>query len=75
MSFTAKIEQHGDDLFITLPEEALTHLRVKVGDPLELVGAPDGLLLKPYDAQFAKKMAALRHVMEEHHDVLCRLAE
>lgn len=75
MSFTAKIEQHGDDFFINLPEEALAHLRAKVGDSLELVRTRDGLLLHFHDVQFSEKMAALRHVMEEHHDVLRRLAE
>jgi bifunctional DNA-binding transcriptional regulator/antitoxin component of YhaV-PrlF toxin-antitoxin module len=75
MSFTAKVEQHGDDLFISLPEEALAHLKAKIGDSVELVRTPDGLLLKPYDTYFEEKMAALRHVMDEHSDVLRRLAE
>jgi putative addiction module antidote len=75
MSFTAKIEQHGDDLFISLPEEALTHLRAKVGDSLELVRTPDGLLLHYHDAEFSKQMAAARIIMEQNREVLRRLAE
>jgi hypothetical protein len=75
MSFTAKIEQHGDDLFISIPEDALTHLRAKVGDSLELVRTPDGILLHYHDVEFSKQMAAARLVMERNRDVLRMLSE
>lgn len=75
MSFTAKVEQHGDDLFISLPEEALAHLKAKVGDSLEFVRTPDGLLLHYHDIEFSKQMPAARLVMEQNREVLRRLAE
>jgi putative addiction module antidote len=70
-----KVEQIGDDLAIVLLEEVLAHLKANVGDTLELVMTPNGILLKAHDAQFEAKMAAIRQVMEEHKDVLRMLAD
>lgn len=75
MTTTAKVERFGDDFVIKLPEEAIAHLSAKVGDSLELVRTPDGLLLHYHDVEFSKQMAAARLVMEQNREVLRRLAE
>ena len=75
MAVLLKIRESGDGLGILLPQEVLDHLNAKAGDALELVITPDGLLLKPHDAEFEKKLAVTRQIMRENWDVLQRLAD
>jgi len=72
---TLKITQVGNSVGVILPKEVLADLNVEKGDSLNLVKHPDGFILSAYDAEFAKKMASIRHVMRKHRDVLRMLAE
>ncbi len=71
----AKVMAIGNSAGITLPKEVLTKLRVSKGDYLNLVETPDGILLTPYDSEFAKAMDAAEIVMRENRDALRELAK
>lgn len=65
----------GNSTGLILPKELLERLRVGRGDVLYAIETPDGLLLTPYDAEFARRMDLAEQVMREDRDVLRRLAE
>ena len=75
MATAVKITQIGSSVGIVLPKEILAELNVQKGDSLHLVKSSEGILLTPYDQEFATQMEAARHVMRKHRDVLRRLAE
>ena len=75
MSTTIKLTTIGNSVGIVLPKEILAKLNVEKGDTLYVSETPDGILLSPYDQDFADQMKAARHVMKENRDVLRRLAE
>lgn len=72
---TAKITTVGNSAGIALPKDVLAKLRVGKGDTLCLTETPDGVLLTPYSAEFAKIMEAAEIVMREDRDVLRALAK
>ncbi len=75
MATAVKITAIGNSLGIVLPKDVMAKLNVKKGDSLYLVNTPEGILLTPYDQDFAEEMEAARRVMRKHRDVLHRLAE
>ena len=71
----AKVTSIGNSLGIILNKEMLARLRLKKGDRLSVTETPDGLMLRPYDADFAAQMEVAERVMHKHRDVLRKLAE
>ncbi len=71
----AKLTTVGNSVGITLPKEVLAMLRVSKGDSLYLTETPEGILLSPYDPEFASIMDAAETVMREDRDVLKILAQ
>jgi putative addiction module antidote len=71
----AKVLAVGNSLGLVLSKEILAHLKVDKGDTLFVTETPNGLLLTPYDPEFAAQMEAGRKVMRKHRDVLRRLAQ
>jgi putative addiction module antidote len=72
---TAKVLTVGSSVGIVLSKEILAHLKVQKGDTLYISNTPDGIMLTPYDPDFAEEMDAARKVMKKHRDVLRKLAE
>jgi putative addiction module antidote len=72
---TAKVIAIGNSTGVVLPKEILAKLHVEKGDSLFIVDSPDGIMLTPYDQDFAEEMEAARKVMKKHRDVLRKLAE
>ena len=72
---TAKVTTVGNSVGITLPKEVLAKLHVGKGDSLCMTETPDGILLTPYSADFAKIMEAAETVMRENRDALRELAK
>lgn len=70
-----KVTQIGNSLGVILGKDLLAKLRVGKGDTLYVVETPDGLELKPYDAEFVRQMEVAEKVMRKHRDVLRKLAE
>ena len=71
----AKLTTVGNSVGISLPKEVLVLLRVSKGDSLFLMETPDGVLLTPYDPDFAEIMKSAETVMREDRDILKVLAQ
>jgi putative addiction module antidote len=75
MATAVKITTIGNSVGIVLPKEVLNRLHVEKGDSLYITDSPEGVLLSPYSAEFARKLDAFEQVMRENRDVLKKLAE
>jgi putative addiction module antidote len=75
MATAVKITTIGNSVGIVLPKEVLSRLHVEKGDMLYFTDSPEGVLLSPYNAEFARKLDAFEQVMRENRDVLKKLAE
>ena len=58
-----------------LPREILERLRVSKGDKLYVRETSDGIMLTPYNPEFAAQLAVAEQVMREDRDLLRKLAE
>lgn len=65
----------GNSSGVLLPKELLELLNVKQGDKLFVSRTPDGVVLKPYDEDFAEQMETLRNVMRDRRNLLRELAK
>ena len=65
----------GNSAGVILPKEVLAKLRVGKGDDVFFTETPEGILITPYDAEFAEQMDAAEIVMREDRDVLKILAK
>ncbi|WOP14265.1 AbrB/MazE/SpoVT family DNA-binding domain-containing protein [Ottowia sp. SB7-C50] len=70
-----KVTQIGNSVGVILPKEMLARLKVGKGDSLYVTEVPDGVTLRPYDAEFAEQMEVAREIMKEYRDVLRELAK
>ena len=70
-----KLTQIGNSVGVILPKEVLARLKVQKGDSLFVTDLPDGVALRPYDAEFAEQMELAREIMKEYRDVLRELAK
>ena len=74
-SVSLKVTQIGNSVGVILPNEVLARLKVQKGDSLFVTDLPDGVALRPYDAEFAEQMELAREIMKEYRDVLRELAK
>jgi putative addiction module antidote len=72
---TVKITKIGNSAGIILSTEMLAILGVKQGDDIYPVQTPNGIELRPYDAEFSKKVDSAREVMNEYREVFHELAK
>ncbi len=75
MSKKVKVTAIGNSTGVILPKELLEKLRVSRGDELMVHETPDGILLSPYDAEFARQMEVAERIMRQDRDLLRKLAE
>jgi len=75
MSKKLKVTAIGNSTGVILPKELLEKLRVSRGDELMVHETPDGILLSPYDAEFARHMEAAEKIMRKRRNLLRKLAE
>jgi len=71
MSKKLKVTGIGNSTGATLPKE----LRVRRGDELMVHQTPEGILLSPFDAEFARQTGVAKKIMREDRDLLRRLTE
>lgn len=74
-SVVLKVTQIGNSVGVILPKEVLARLKVGKGDSLFVTDLPDGVVLRPYDAEFAEAMEAAREIMRKRRNVLRELAK
>jgi putative addiction module antidote len=65
----------GNSSGVVLPRELLEAMNVQQGDRLFVTRTPDGIVLRPYDGQFAKQMTVAREVMRRDRAILRELAK
>jgi putative addiction module antidote len=70
-----KVTQIGNSVGVILPKEMLARLKVGKGDSLYVTEVPDGVTLRPYDAEFAEQMEVAREIMRKRRNVLRELAK
>jgi putative addiction module antidote len=75
MATIVKITTIGNSVGIVLPKEVLNRLHVEKGDSLYVLESPGGVILTPYDQEFADEMESAKRIMRKHRDVLRKLAE
>jgi len=71
----AKVRRFGNSLGVVLPKEVINRLHSGEGQPLFLIGAPDGYWLTPYDPAFEKKMAKAEQIVGRYRNTLHELAK
>lgn len=74
-SIALKLTQIGNSVGVILPKEILARLKVGKGDSLFVTELPDGVALRPYDAEFAEQMELAREIMRKRRNVLRELAK
>jgi len=75
MSRKLKVTGIGNSTGVILPKELLEKLRVSRGDELMVHETPDGILLSPFDAEFARQMEVAEKIMRKRRNLLRKLAE
>ena len=75
MNKKLKVTAIGNSTGVILPKELLEKLRVSRGDELMVHETPDGILLSPYDAEFARQMEVAEGIMRRRRNLLRKLAE
>jgi putative addiction module antidote len=75
MAMTLKLTTVGNSTGVIFPKELLEKNRLGKGDVLHVTETPDGILLRPYDSEFARQMDVAEKIMREDRDVLRKLAE
>lgn len=70
-----KIRKIGSSMGVILNRELLQALNLREGDEVFIVRTADGLMLTPYDPDFAQALEASREFMRQYRDDLKALAE
>lgn len=76
MLLELKLRKIGNSLGMILPEEALSHLKLKEGDSIFVTESPDGSLqLSPSKAEVTRQMEVAQDLMNRYHNTLGELAK
>jgi putative addiction module antidote len=75
MTAAIKLVAIGNSTGVVLPKEVLARLKLNKGDMVFLSESPEGLILSPYDPDFALAMEATEDYMRRHRDALKELAK
>ena len=75
MQTELKVTTVGNSAGVVLPKDLLARLRVEKGDRLYVTETPDGIMLRPYDSEFARQMGVAEDIMRERRNLLRQLAD
>lgn len=75
MSAPVKLRPIGNSDGVCLPKNMLKRYGVARGDVLYAIDTPNGILLTPYDPDFAAAMEANRDYMKRHRNALHELSK
>ncbi len=70
-----KLTKIGNSLGFTLPKEQLARLGMAEGDPVYVTETPEGLLLSPYDPDFARQTEAAESILRRYRNAFRELAK
>lgn len=68
------LRQAGGSLTATLPKDMADRLNLKAHDKVFAIETPDGVLLTPYDPEFAKAMEVYERGARKYRNALRELA-
>ena len=74
MKKQSSIRQIGNSLGTTLPKDMLDRMHLEKGDPVFIIETEHGLLITPYDPDFADAMDIYRQGAAEYRNALRELA-
>jgi putative addiction module antidote len=75
MAYETKIVPIGNSFGVILPKTTLDHFHLQKGDPVRVSEGPEGIVLNPYDAEFAAKMEVASDIMRRYRNAFKKLAE
>ena len=75
MNKPLKLIPIGNSTGVILPKELLGELGAEQGQTISYVKTPNGIELRPYDAEFEDQMTVLRDVMRRRRNALRELAK
>lgn len=75
MARKLKLTAIGNSVGVILPKEILEKLRVDRGDELMVLETPDGIVLTPFDPEFARQMDVAEKIMRKRRNLLKKLAQ
>jgi putative addiction module antidote len=75
MNKPLKLIPIGNSTGVILPKELLNELGAEQGQTISYVKTPQGIELRPYDAEFEHQMEVLRGVMKRRRNALRELAK
>lgn len=75
MAKEIKLRRSGGSLSATLPKEIAERFHLQEGDRAFVVETPDGILITPYDPDFANAMKIYRRGARRYRDALKELAQ
>ena len=70
-----KIAKIGNSLGFTLPKEQLARLGLAEGDAVYVSETPEGLLISPYDPDFARQSEAAESILRRYRNAFRELAK
>ena len=75
MPETLKIRRVGNSLGVILSQSILKSLNLEEGDELFLVQTPEGLMLTPFDPDFAEAMKIYQEGSKKYRNAMRELAK
>jgi antitoxin MazE len=69
------VRRVGNSLGITLPRTIVENYHLAAGDELHLIETDDGIILTPFDPEFAGWAEAYEQVNRKYRNMLHRLAK
>ena len=75
MTKSTKIRAIGNSAGTTIPKAMLDRYRMGKGDTIHLVETPEGILITPYDPDFAEGMAIYREGASKYRNAMRELAK
>jgi putative addiction module antidote len=75
MAYKLKLIAVGNSTGVILPKELLERLRLGQGDSFNALEEPDGVHLRPFDAEFDRQMEVAEKVMRQDKAILRKLAQ
>lgn len=74
MAKTQKLKQLGGSVATVLPKAMLDRFNLGAGDEVHVIETADGLLITPFDPDFADAMAAYERGAKKYRNALRQLA-
>jgi putative addiction module antidote len=72
---TLKVIQIGDSLGLILPKDVIAKLNLEIGDDVQVLDCPNGILITTNPAGVNEQLKLARVIMEDRRDALHKLSK